>query len=465
MSTAIAGAQPATIDPNVRPPDTEPPATTGDEPVAGDVVDAPRPGNEHGRLDTIDSGDGVGRKIGRGLLWVPRAPLMLAAQPIRGALYLQDRYYAVEAISSLFFTGDRKIGIFPTVLFETGFGLNGGVRAQLRDLLGEDEKLKLRVGYGGRFQNIAALDLDTGKHIASRVAAGIELRYEKRDQEQFFGIGQNELVDSMDPREPIGDPFGTSTRYRMSVLRMSPRLRVQLPYDLAATGTGALIRKKFDDAGIASVYPTDGIPGFIAGTRFLYDELELAWDTRRPAYWLEPKGVRGTGGLALVYAARQEDLDAGPNFYRVGLDVQRYLRFGPGPRVLELRGYAEWVTGPRDRVPFSELPRLGGPDLLRGYPTDRFRDRFAAVAQVNYLWMLSRYLAAVAFVDAGRVYESPRAVTLDDMGVGFGGALEMYGGDGGMLFRAQLASSIEGGVAAFISLDPVFESRSRVERY
>ena len=172
----------------------------------------------------------------------------------------------------------------------------------------------------------------------------------------------------------------------------------------------------------------------------------------------------GTGGLVMAYVGRQADLNEGAKFYRVGVDLQRFLRFGPGPRVLELRGYAELVTGDRDSVPFTELPRLGGPDMLRGYTTDRYRDRFAAVAQVNYLWMLSRYLAAVGFVDAGRVHDGVKAFTFEDTRVGFGGALEVYGSSG-MLLRAQLATSIDGGVAAFVSLDPVFEARSRVERY
>ena len=110
------------------------------------------------------------------------------------------------------------------------------------------------------------------------------------------------------------------------------------------------------------------------------------------------------------------------------------------------------------------MPRLGGADVLRGYSTDRFRDKVAAVAQVNYLWMLARYLGAVGFVDAGRVYSSVSTVTLDDMRVGFGGALEVYS-DSGMMIRAQVATSIDGGVTGFVSLDPIFESRSRVERY
>jgi len=475
----VAHAQPttppSTIDPRVRPPEpVEPPAE--EKPVtADDVRDAPKPGQEHGRLDPIDTGDSVGRLIARGFLWLPRLPILIVAQPVRGALYVQDRYHAAEVVASLFYSDDEKIAIFPTVLFETGFGLNAGVRAQFKDLLGQDERVKLRAGYGGRYKTVAALDIDTGKRIASRVSAGIDARYEARDEERFSGIGDNDLVAAAEgPREPIGDPLGVQTRYRLSVMRLSPRLRFQLPANLAITGTAALIRKKFgnltpaeiqgSDRPLGEIYATDQVPGFMSGTTFLYDEVELAWDTRRPAHWLDPKGVRGTGGLALVYAGRQEDLDEGADFYRVGLDVQRYFKFGPGPRVLELRGYAELVTGDRDRVPFTELPRLGGVDLLRGYPTDRFRDRLAAVVQVNYLWMLSRYLAAVGFVDAGRVYSGVRDVTLDDMRVGYGGALEVFS-DSGMMIRAQLASSIDGGVTAFVSLDPTFESRSRVERY
>ncbi|MEJ7596678.1 MAG: BamA/TamA family outer membrane protein [Kofleriaceae bacterium] len=467
-----AAAQPATVDSSTDPaPAPADPASPAKPVSADDVRDAPKPGQEHGRLDPLDLGDGVGRWIGRVLLFPVRVPMFIVAQPVRGALYLQDRFYAAETIAALFYTEDKKLAIFPTVLVETGFGLNGGVRIQLKDLFGQGEKIRARGGYGGRFRQVATLDIDSGEAFGPRVSAGIDMRYELRASERFSGIGNNELETSMDRRDPV-DPLGVATRYRMTVLRASPRVRLELPQNLWVTGTGAVIDKNYEqledadgsDRPIQEIYDPASIPGFIDGTRFLYTELEVAWDTRRPSHWLDPKGVWGTGGLVLAYAGRQAGLDDGATFYRIGVDLQRFLRFGPGPRVLELRGYAELVTGDREHVPFTELPRLGGVDLLRGYTTDRYRDRFAAVAQVNYLWMLSRYLGAVGFVDAGRVSNGVNAFTFEDLRVGFGGALEAYSSSG-LLLRAQLATSIDGGITAFVSLDPVFGARSRVERY
>jgi hypothetical protein len=89
--------------------------------------------------------------------------------------------------------------------------------------------------------------------------------------------------------------------------------------------------------------------------------------------------VRSTGGLAAVYAGRLHRLDGGPDFWRYGFDLQRFLRITEGPRVIIAHLHGEAVTGRRDEVPFTELPTLGGPTYLRGYAPhpvipERFND-------------------------------------------------------------------------------------------
>ena len=80
------------------------------------------------------------------------------------------------------------------------------------------------------------------------------------------------------------------------------------------------------------------------------------------------------------------------------------------------------VEGKTEEIPFSELPRLGGPNRLRGYPLDRFRDEKAALGTVEYHYPIHHYVAGSLFVDVGRVAASyDELAKSDGWNTGFGG--------------------------------------------
>lgn len=492
FASQTALAQPAPAEPPPPEPEAQdpvapaPPPDDGaeqpQEPVevgltAADVSNAPRPGEEHGRVDPIDTGDGAGRILGRVILWVPRIPVEIVMQPIRGALYLQEKYNVADKIASVFVSEDGKVGVYPTALVETGFGLNVGIRAFFRDLLGKNEKLSLRGGFGGRQNRYAEIDLDTGRRVSDPVAFGITARYENRDRDRFFGYGNGEEVDlPAMPIDPLTDDRAVRTRFAMDIWRIVPRITVKLPHYFQVQLEGGFVHKEFgnstisnagNDVPILDAYNVSGnaLPGFVRGTEYFYTEAQIAYDSRRPADEYDSPGIRGSGGLAMGFLGRQMGrLEGEPSFYRAGFDLQRYIRLTKGPRVLELRAYAEMVTGDRDQVPFSELPRLGGQDVLRGYLGDRFRDKVATVGQIGYVWYIGRTLAGTIFADVGKVAPSVSDLDFEKLRVGYGIALEAYSA-AGMLVRAEVASSIDGGVFAYLSFNPVFQARSRVERY
>jgi hypothetical protein len=413
-------------------------ASADPAPSAEDVRGAPRPGDESGRSDEPE-GDGALRTVGRGLLWIPRLPLEAVAQPVRGLLYVQDRYLVAGAVISLFATDDLKIAVFPTALFETGFGLDVGVRAFFKDLLIDGSRLDLRAAFGGEDQWLAHAGLKLDRHRGA-VAASLEGQVARRDSEVFYGIG--------DLTAPPTIP------YRLEVARAIARLDVRLPSHLTLRGTGAVVSKELAEASMTEV------PGF-ERIDFSYGELELAWDTRRRADRTDMHGARGTGSLLLAFGGRARGIADDVAFSRVGFDLQHYIRIARGPRTLELRAYVDAIAG--DQVPFSELPRLGGPSLLRGYPSDRFRDRIAVVTQASYLWSAASWLAPVLFVDCGRVFPDLAALSFDQPRVGFGAGLEVYS-RGGLAMRFELASSIDGGLFAYWALNPAYDARARVER-
>src|SRR6185295_13134554 len=142
-----------------------------------------------------------------------------------------------------------------------------------------------------------------------------------------------------------------------------------------------------------------------------------------------PPSVHSTGALAAVYGGRMHRLDTGPDFWRYGVDLEKFIRLTDGPRVLIARFHGEGVTGSRDEVPFIELPRLGGPIWLRGYATDQFRDRIAAFGSVAYEWDLSQWFSARLFTDVGRVYPSLDELSVDHLRMGYGIGIEAHSVD------------------------------------
>ena len=131
-----------------------------------------------------------------------------------------------------------------------------------------------------------------------------------------------------------------------------------------------------------------------------------------------------------------------------------------------LRAGIEGVTGDLDEVPFVDLPRLGGPLLLRGYRQDRFRDRVMALGSAEYQFDLSNMFAGFLFVDAGRVYRDLSQLEqerVEDLRVGYGGGIQLHT-DRTFIGRFSVASSVDGGVLVHLSLDPVYDPKARVER-
>jgi hypothetical protein len=56
-------------------------------------------------------------------------------------------------------------------------------------------------------------------------------------------------------------------------------------------------------------------------------------------------------------------------------------------------------------MPFRELNRLGGPNMMRGFFQGRFRDKQHVAAQAEYRKPLNRFLQLAAFTSAGQVFE------------------------------------------------------------
>jgi outer membrane protein assembly factor BamA len=225
--------------------------------------------------------------------------------------------------------------------------------------------------------------------------------------------------------------------------------------------------KEFDEAeneDLSADFQTDALPGWVDGLAYTYHEVELRIDSRSAANRYEVDTVPSTGWLLSGFGGIASDFDRAPVRYkRYGVDLQRFIRLGEAPRLFALRAYLEGVSGNLDEVPFVDLPRLGGPVLLRGYLRDRFRDRVLALTSAEYQFDLGYMMTGFLFVDAGRVYPELSELKVEDVRVGYGGGLQLQT-PRAFIGRIGAATSTDGGIFFTLSLDPVYDPKARVER-
>jgi hypothetical protein len=407
------------------------------------------PGEESGRIDESDD-ESTWLLVGRGVLFVPRTIVDVAFAPVRGGLWLVDRYDLVDRYERLFFNDAKTIGLYPVASIESGFGFNAGARFVHRELFGAREHLSLRASTGGRFRQRLVTTFRSGERFGRHAAFELGGELERRPKDAFYGIGNAEDA--------------VETRHRQQLSRASAAIDVRPVADLHVRVAGALSEIAYGSSeygrSIETIHDTTMLPGW-SGVRNAYGELELRWDSRRSSGAWEPPSIISAGWLGAVYGGRMHQLDGAADYWRYGVDLQHFHRLGIGPRVLLTRVHVEAV-GAGD-VAFTELPQLGGELLLRGYPSDRFRDRVAALGSVAYQWDLSRHSSATLFVDAGRVYGSIDDMTLEDLRVGYGIGLDVHT-TSSFVAEASVATSRDGGVFLNVAFEPAFAVSPREER-
>jgi hypothetical protein len=393
--------------------------------------------------------------VARTLFVLPRAAFWVVNAPIRAGYWLNERYQLPLRVREALFNDAGTAGVVPLARAETGFGAAGGARAFHRDLLGRGEHLAIDAWWGGRLEPGASLRVDSGGRLGERLLLRVDARGEERPRDRFFGIGNgDEVAEVAAPVDPYADPAAVDTRFHQRLAALGAGGDLRLVGPLSVRGDTSALWRSIDAGGdqadIDGSYLTGALPGFGGARWSTYSQLELRLDTRDRPNRSEPPGPRATGIALSAFAGAATD----PAHARYGGEARAQLPLGSRHRILVLRAQGEAVTGPLDRIPFVDLPRLGGPLLLRGYPADRFRDRAMGLASAEYRFDLGDSLGAFLFTDAGRVF--PELSELADGGLraGYGGGLDLRAGDL-LIGRLSIASSIDGGLFISATFDPL----------
>ncbi|MBA3451496.1 MAG: hypothetical protein H0T42_00200 [Deltaproteobacteria bacterium] len=416
------------------------------------------------------------RWIPRAVLFVPRWAFWLLVQPVRAGGWAYERFMLRDRVKGALFNVDQTYGVYPVAGYSSDYGVSVGVRAVHYNVLGNRERLKLLVDFGGQFRQAVGLQLSTGRRVADRFSAWLDVRFERRPGERFFGIGNDSELETPPPTliDPATSETAVASRFREQITRFKATLDATLLGPFTARASGALALREFgtepdDLTPIGSRYDTSRLVGWKSGVENIYVEGELIYDTRRPTSQFQTQAIDATGWYVALHAGRAKGIRDDPTAYtRYGGEVQRYFDLYRGSRVLALRLLVDGIVGSDGRtdgkISFIDLPRLGGPEHLRGYPADRFRDRTVTLATAEYTWDLGNYLAGYLFVDAGRAWKHLGRVELDSLHVGFGGGVQVHSYRS-FVMRGQLALSRDGDAFVELVLAPAFGRRERAGRY
>lgn len=409
----------------------------------------------------------------RALLLLPRLAVSTAAIPVRGGLRFYERNNVRERVLDIFFDDSRTFGVYPRLTLESQTTVGVGVRVVHRNLFDSGVQFKGAADAGGEYQQ--RLDGSLSSPALAGAPLWLHLRggWQRQPRAPFYGIGDppaDRSTVAADASAAHATPFRqTVTRGQLSV-EADPAgpLFANLDVSLVQRSFGQDPQTLMSDAAGAGQLTT--LPGWSEGTRVLYVEGQLGLDTTSVASPYLSASAPSTGWRTLAFGGPAWGIDGDrTNYLRYGLEARRYFDLYAGDRVLMLRGYAEGVTavGPGGYVPFTDLPRLGGPQQLRGYTRDRFRDRLAVLGTVEYRYPIWNELSGFLFVDVGRVLAGADA--LDTLArspgrtrVGGGGGLEMYRGSR-FRMRGQVAGSPDG-LFFQLSFEPAYRVTSSFYR-
>jgi outer membrane protein assembly factor BamA len=122
--------------------------------------------------------------------------------------------------------------------------------------------------------------------------------------------------------------------------------------------------------------------------------LLLSWDSRDSIYYSREGSYH-----QLFVTFYHQALGSDFHFTKYLFDLRKYIPLFESHSIA-LQGYFSFTTGD---VPFQLLPLMGGPQLMRGYYTGRYRDKNMVVLQMEYRVQLIGRFGIVGFAGFGDV--------------------------------------------------------------
>jgi len=444
--------------------------------TAATVADAP-PADESGGYRVAPDGAGPGVIAWRIAGFVPYWATKILLTPVRGLMWVYERYALDVRFREVFFTADGTIGLFPLLTNEAGFGLSLGAKFLHNSLFGEGEKLSITATARGASQAFASLVANSGNRWRGFRLRG-NVTYNSLRRARFDGIGNEDTVDIEDsgritePLDPFSNELAFDSRYSFDEFSVRLGADFALTDHLTVQVLGEYIRRDYDPNGddaeryrvfTGDVYDTANLTGFEEGLNTIDGLLVLTYDrsgvaSRYNSLAVRSRGYRATSLLGYAYGIGDDP----SNFLRFSAALEGFINLYGGDRVLTLRAFYETVSADRADVPFDQLPTLGGVNLLRGYLRGRFRDSSVALASAEYSYPVLNTVSGFLFVDVGVPFAGLDDFSLDNPRVGYGAGVQLQNASAAF-GRLDVSSSIDGGLLVNLTFQPFFRVDRRAQ--
>ena len=260
-----------------------------------------------------------------------------------------------------------------------------------------------------------------------RLSLGLDLSTARIAHARYFGLGINAV-------RPDETSYGLSRHYLSGSVAFDVARTLRLSAGVGAlktnTGSGNSVRVP----SIEGRFDAAGAPGLQQSIAYTTFSLGATLDYR------DVPGNPRSGGRYHVAATRYDDTSTQRySFTRIDTELEQHVSFWRRQRLLTVRAIANaTIADPGHDVPFYLQPTLGGSRVLRGFVSDRFRDRNVVAVQAEYAWDVLPFLSAVAFLEGGT--SAARWADLDtrlirkDYGLGF-----RFGSARTVAFRTDVA--------------------------
>lgn len=370
--------------------------------------------------------------VGEHLLALPATVWSGVAYVFRSAVLYAEYSGAIDRLQRRYLGPEPPpYGFTPTIGFGGRDGLTLGGSVFHNDVFGTGRHARVGGRYGfeapstysvfGRFQDPAL--------FGSALRFGLSASYDSDGDERFYERGND---------TPEGNQIEYASRTGRGVAALTVPIFGPFSVDLSTEFKHVEI---IDDgstpfpAGVVGLGSADMLS---AGGHVIFDFSRAAGLAAERTY---------TGSVFLFGYRYGQDLGDRPfAYHRLSAE---WRQFAPVPflafdRRLAFRVRYEKTHPPNgDYVPFYEVATLGGPDDLRGYANDRFRDEGSLFATVEYRYPVFDILDAVVFYDTGQVFQRYDEIDPADFHHDVGAGLRVYGRSS-VAGRLEVAYSPEG---------------------
>jgi hypothetical protein len=288
---------------------------------------------------------------------------------------------------------------------------------------------QLKAAYSVKQFKLVQLRYDTPRFWSDRAIVISRARWQDAPTLPLYGLG----IESVRSRAEFGErkTEGSSR----AIVKLAPFVTVTTGFGLEryATTRGELV--PHEDERLSEIPP---MPGLGTSPWFGHAFVSAAFDSR-----VAPEYRRGRllEGALHDFHDWHDGVDS---FRRVEVTAEQLIPTHDERGVIDL-GARLWLSqaGPDRSVPFFLMPTLGGGDLLRAFPSYRFRDRNALLLKGEYRWAVHPMVDVAGLYEGGTVAATVKRLSLDSLAHSLGVGLRVHWSASGLL-HADLAHGREG---------------------